>query len=47
MQKGQVLDGVLIAYDLIDVRKKSRKATVILKIEMEKDHDHAEWGFGS
>ena len=45
MQKGQVLDGVLIAYDLI--MKKSRKATVILKIEMEKDHEHAEWGFGS
>jgi len=36
----QILDGVLIADELIDSRFKSRKPGVIFKIDIEKAYDH-------
>lgn len=45
MQGRQAPDNVLIANELIDSRKWSKKAGVILKINMEKADDHVEWDF--
>lgn len=41
----QILDGVLMANELIDSRKRMKKEGVIFKIDMEKVYDHVEWGF--
>ena len=41
----QILDGVLIANELVDFRKKSKKEGVLLRINLEKAYDHVEWDF--
>ena len=41
----QNLDGVLVANELIDSRKRSKKEGVIFKIDLEKAYDHVDWGF--
>ena len=41
----QILDGVLIANELVDARKWSKKPGVIFKIDVEKAYDHVEWSF--
>ncbi|XXG72211.1 hypothetical protein AAC387_Pa07g1359 [Persea americana] len=40
----QNLDGVLVANELIDSRKRSKKEGVIFKIDLEKAYDHVDWG---
>lgn len=39
----QILDGVLIANELIDSRRLSKQVGVIFKIEMENAYDHVDW----
>lgn len=39
------MDGVLIANELIDSRKRVGKEGVILKIDLENAYDHVEWDF--
>lgn len=39
------LDGILIANELIDSRKKAKKEGVIFKIDMGKVYGHVDWGF--
>ena len=42
----QILDGVLIANELIDARKRSKRFGVIFKIDMKKAYDHVDqWSF--
>lgn len=41
----QILNGVLIANELIDSRKKSHKEGVMFKIDMEEAYDHVEGDF--
>ena len=41
----QILDGVLIANELIDSRKKSKEEGLLFKIDLEKAYDHVEWEF--
>lgn len=45
VQNRQIMDGVLIASDLVDSRIRSRKSGVIFKIDLEKPEDHAERSF--
>lgn len=40
MANNQILDGVLIANELIDSRKKSKEEGVIFKFDLEKAYDH-------
>ena len=39
MHNRQILDGVLIANELIDAKKRSKKPGVIFKIDLEKAYD--------
>lgn len=39
----QFIDNVLIANELIDCRKRSKKVGVNLKLAMEKAYDHVDW----
>ncbi|XP_026438581.1 uncharacterized protein LOC113337116 [Papaver somniferum] len=39
----QILDGILIANELIDSRKKEGKAGIVYKLDMEKAYDHVLW----
>lgn len=41
----KILDGVLVANDLIDLRKTMTKERVIFKKYLEKAYDHVEWDF--
>lgn len=41
----KILDGVLIANELIDSRKRPKDEGVIFKIDLEKAYDHVEWYF--
>lgn len=41
----QIIDGMLIANDLIDSRKNSKSEGVIFKIDLEKAYDHVDWNF--
>ena len=41
----KILDGVLVAIDLIDLRKRMEKEWVIFKKYLEKAYDHVEWVF--
>ena len=43
--KREILDGVLVANELIDSRKRSKAEGVIFKIDLEKAYDHVEWSF--
>ena len=43
--KRQILDGVLIANELIDSRKRSKVDGFLLKIDLEKAYDHVDWNF--
>lgn len=45
MNNRQILDGILVADDLIDSRKRARKEGIIFKIDLEKAYDHVDWGF--
>lgn len=38
----QILDGILIADETFDSRKRSR--TVLFKVDLEKAYNHVEWG---
>lgn len=41
----QIVDGILIANELIDGREKSRKPGLVCKIDMEKAYDMVDWDF--
>lgn len=41
----QILDGVLIASELIDSRKRSKIVGVIFKVDFEKAYDRVDWSF--
>lgn len=43
--KRQILDGILVANELIDFRKRMKKEGPILKIDLEKACDHVDWIF--
>lgn len=42
MQGRLILDNVLIANELIDLRKRFKNAGIILKIDIENAYDHVE-----
>ncbi|XXG89385.1 hypothetical protein AAC387_Pa12g1395 [Persea americana] len=44
-RKDKFFDGVLIANELIDSRKRSTADGVLLKIDLEKAYDHVDWNF--
>lgn len=45
MSGRQILDGVLIANEVIDRMKTSRKGGVVLKVDFEKAYDCVNWSF--
>ncbi|RVX20143.1 Transposon TX1 uncharacterized 149 kDa protein [Vitis vinifera] len=45
VQGRQILDGVLIANEIVDERRRSREEGVVFKIDFEKAYDHVMWDF--
>ncbi|XP_026448108.1 uncharacterized protein LOC113348517 [Papaver somniferum] len=45
IKKRQILDGVLVANELIDSRIRSGKPGLLVKFNFEKDFDHVNWDF--
>eukprot|EP00268_Persea_americana_P059585 TRINITY_DN7332_c0_g2_i1.p1 TRINITY_DN7332_c0_g2~~TRINITY_DN7332_c0_g2_i1.p1 ORF type:complete len:165 (+),score=21.69 TRINITY_DN7332_c0_g2_i1:122-616(+) len=45
VQDRQILEGILIANELIDSRKMAFKEGAIFKIDLEKAYDHVDWKF--
>ena len=45
MEGRQILDVVLIANEVMDEKRRSRKEGVVFKIDFEKAYDHVDWGF--
>lgn len=41
----QIVDGILVANELVDGRKKSRKPDLVYKIDTEKTYDRLDWDF--
>ena len=45
VQGRQILDAVLIANEIVDVKRQSGKKGVVFKIDFEKAYDHVTWDF--
>ena len=45
VQGRQILDAVLIANEIVDVKRQSGKKGVVFKIDFEKAYDHVSWDF--
>ena len=41
----QILDGILIANELVDDTKKDRKELLLFKVDFEKAYDSVDWGY--
>ncbi|XP_026452112.1 uncharacterized protein LOC113352514 [Papaver somniferum] len=45
IKKRQILDGVLVANELIDSRERSGRECILIKVDFEKAFDHVNWDF--
>lgn len=45
MEDRQILDGVLIANELVHMRRNEKKLDLLFKIDMENDYDFVDWSF--
>jgi hypothetical protein len=41
----QILDGILIANEIVDEAKKSKKELLLFKVDFEKAYDSVDWGY--
>jgi len=41
----QILDGILIANELVDEARKSKKELMLFKVDLEKAYDSVDWGY--
>lgn len=39
------MDGVLVANELVHMRKRDKKLTLLFKIDMDKAYDFVDWSF--
>lgn len=44
-RRRQIIDGILVANEMVDGRKKSKRSGVACKIDMEKAYDKVDWDF--
>lgn len=45
MEGGQILDGALVANEMVDSRRKQRDPGIFCKLDLEKAHDQGNWEF--
>lgn len=45
MEDRQILDGVLMANELVHMRRKEKKPDLLFKIDMEKAYEFVDWSF--
>jgi hypothetical protein len=41
----QILDWILVANEVVDDARRTKKKSVLLKVDFEKAYDSADWGF--
>ena len=45
VQKSQILDGILIANEVVDEASRSKKELLLFKVDFEKAYDSVDWGY--
>jgi len=45
VQKRQILDGILIANEVVDEASRSKKELLFFKVDFEKAYDLVDWGY--
>ena len=45
MKDRQILDGILIANEVVDEAHKSKKELMLFKVDFEKAYDSVDWGY--